>query len=48
MTTTTDAAAARTGELTPRTVARLEIMAERASVFSRVLVAAFVAAPCSP
>jgi stearoyl-CoA desaturase (Delta-9 desaturase) len=46
MTTTTDATASRTDdELTPRTVARPEIMPERSSVFDRVLVAVFVAVP---
>jgi stearoyl-CoA desaturase (Delta-9 desaturase) len=46
MTATTDATAARTdGELTPRTVARPEVMSERTSVFDRVLVAVFVAVP---
>ena len=45
MTTTTDATAARTDELTPRTVARAEIMPDRTSVFDRVLVGVFVAVP---
>jgi stearoyl-CoA desaturase (Delta-9 desaturase) len=46
MTTTTDAAAARAdGELTPRTVARPEIMPDRSSLFDRVLVGVFVAVP---
>jgi stearoyl-CoA desaturase (Delta-9 desaturase) len=46
MTTTTDATAARTGDgITPRAVARPEIMPERTSVFDRVLVAVFVAVP---
>jgi stearoyl-CoA desaturase (delta-9 desaturase) len=43
--TTIDATAARTGELTPRTVARPEIMPERTSVLDRVLVGVFVAVP---
>jgi stearoyl-CoA desaturase (Delta-9 desaturase) len=46
MTTTTNATAARTGDdLTPPTVARPEIMAEKTSVFDRVLVGVFVAVP---
>jgi stearoyl-CoA desaturase (Delta-9 desaturase) len=44
-TTTTDATAARTGDLTSRTAARAEIMPERTSVLDRVLVGVFVAVP---
>ena len=46
MTTTTDVAVAQAdGELTPRTVARPEIMPDRSSILERVLVGVFVAVP---